>query len=274
MTVDFGALLLGAVLAGIIAGGAVLARALSPGGGLAAACLGTIVFGLGGLAWALLLIAFFASSTALSALFARRKQRFEEKFAKSARRDTAQVLANGGVAGAAVLLHAVFPASPLPWLLFAGALAAANADTWGTELGVLSPQPPRLITSGREAAPGTSGAISAAGTFAGLAGAALIALLALCLPPAGTAITPWQAAAIALAGLGGSLFDSLLGATRQAIYHCPACDKETERHPVHLCGSPTRLARGWRWLDNDRVNALATLAGALLVLLLAGIFPA
>lgn len=274
MTVDLGALLLGALLAGVITGGAVLARALTPGGGAAAACLGTVVFGLGGLAWAVLLIAFFASATLLSWLFKRRKQRFEEKFAKGARRDAAQVLANGAAAGAAVLLHVFFPASPLPWLLYAGALAAANADTWGTELGVLSPRPPRRITTGRVAAPGTSGAISPAGTLAGLAGAALIALLALFLPPSGTAITPGQAAAIALAGLGGSLFDSLLGATRQAIYYCPQCQKETERHPVHLCGNLTHPVRGWRWLDNDRVNALATLAGALLALLLAGLLPA
>ena len=37
------------------------------------------------------------------------------------------------------------------------------------------------------------------------------------------------------AGLLGALFDSLLGATVQAIYYCPACEKETERHLIHLC---------------------------------------
>ena len=52
----------------------------------------------------------------------------------------------------------------------------------------------------------------------------------------------------------------------QSIYWCPACGKETERSPRHTCGSETRHYRGWRWLDNDWVNGLASLAGALVAL--------
>jgi len=52
----------------------------------------------------------------------------------------------------------------------------------------------------------------------------------------------------------GALFDSLLGATVQAIYYCPACQKETERNPVHSCGTETTQIRGWTWLGNDWVN--------------------
>lgn len=73
---------------------------------------------------------------------------------------------------------------------------------------------------------------------------------------------------IALAGLGGSLLDSFLGATVQSIYFCPACQKETERHPLHTCGTVTRPLRGWRWMNNDWVNAFCTLGGGLLALLL------
>ena len=54
----------------------------------------------------------------------------------------------------------------------------------------------------------------------------------------------------------------MLGATVQALYHCPRCSAETEE-PVHRpCGQPTRLVRGYWWITNDTVNALATLAGA------------
>ena len=79
---------------------------------------------------------------------------------------------------------------------------------------------------------------------------------------------------ISLAGLLGSLADSALGATLQAIYTCPKCQKETERHPLHSCGSPTTLAHGLSWLNNDWVNITCTLVGALLAGALAGLLPA
>ncbi len=61
-------------------------------------------------------------------------------------------------------------------------------------------------------------------------------------------------------GLSGSLLDSYLGATVQAMYYCPHCHKETERR-VHSCGTATQLLRGLPWLDNDGVNFLTTVAG-------------
>jgi uncharacterized membrane protein len=139
------------------------------------------------------------------------------------------------------------------WLAFAASLAAANADTWATELGVLNPHPPRLITHPtRVVEQGTSGGISLVGTLAAMAGAALIGLLAGVLSPDSNYWT--TIIIVTLAGLLGSLFDSLLGATVQAIYHCPTCDKDTERFPLHSCGTPTIQIRGWKWMNNDWVN--------------------
>jgi uncharacterized membrane protein len=70
---------------------------------------------------------------------------------------------------------------------------------------------------------------------------------------------------IILAGLIGSLFDSTLGATIQAIYWCETCNKETERHPRHSCGTQTYQVRGWSWINNDGVNFACSLMGAFLV---------
>jgi len=61
-----------------------------------------------------------------------------------------------------------------------------------------------------------------------------------------------------ISGLVGMLGDSLLGATCQAMYFCPTCQKETERH-IHNCGTTTQLIRGIKWMNNDTVNFLATL---------------
>ena len=72
----------------------------------------------------------------------------------------------------------------------------------------------------------------------------------------------WAIPAALASGLAGSLVDSLLGASVQAIYFCPACAKETEK-TTHGCGTPTQHRRGWRWLNNDAVNFVSSLIGAL-----------
>ncbi len=242
-------------------------RALNQGGMLGAIVTGTLIFGLGGWAWGVLLVAFFASSSALSFYRADEKAGLAEKFAKGSRRDLGQALANGGLTALLAALAVLRPEPSWTRLLFAagaGALAAVNADTWATELGVFSPRPPRLITTCRRVEVGTSGGVTLTGTLASLAGAAFIGLLAGA--EIGLIARDWTSAGVILAaatlgGLAGALVDSLLGATVQAIYWCDTCQKETERR-VHRCGTPTRLLRGYRWLDNDLVNFGASVVGA------------
>jgi uncharacterized membrane protein len=106
---------------------------------------------------------------------------------------------------------------------------------------------------------GTSGGITALGTLGGVAGALLIAALASALGVGDAA--PGTLAVIASAGVAGMLADSLLGASAQARFECPACDARFERGST-VCHEPVRLARGWRWLDNDGVNLAATVCGA------------
>lgn len=250
----------GLALAALVSLAAYRLGALNSNGAWAAFLTGGLVFGLGGIGWAVLLLVFFISSSALSRAFSRRKAGVSEKFAKGSRRDWGQVFANGGLGGLLAIAHALYPAASWPWLAFAGAMAAVNADTWATELGVLSASPPRLISTWKRVERGTSGGVSPLGSLAALAGAVLVGLAGIGFTPQGGR---WAfLAAVSIGGLAGSLFDSLLGATVQAIYYCPVCEKETERHPFHICGAQTVQVRGLSWLNNDVVNFACSLAGA------------
>ena len=262
----------GFVLASIVAYGAYRAHSLNTSGAIAAIVVGTIIFGLGGWQWAVLLLIFFITSSGLSRAFKGRKADLSEKFSKGHQRDAGQVFGNGGVPTFFAALHAFYPESILPWIGFAAALAAVNADTWATELGVLNPTAPRMITDLRKRVEkGTSGGISLFGTFASLLGSLAIALPAVWLSPAGI-LDANSFLLMTAAGLAGSLFDSLLGATAQAMYFCPADQKETEKHPLHTCGRQTVHIRGWKWLDNDWVNfacgAFASLIALMAILML------
>ncbi len=259
----------GAVLAAIAALLAWRLRWLKGSGAWAAFGLGFVVFGLGGISWAVVLLTFFITSSLLSVLFHGRKRSAEAGYEKSSRRDAGQVLANGLVSGLFVVAHVFFPDSWLPWTGFAAALAAANADTWATELGVLSKRQPALISSGKRVPAGTSGAVSLAGTLAAAAGALVIGVAAWFIwPPDSIPSTPWWILLITFCGLLGSFVDSWLGARFQAVYLCLACQKETERADRHGCGTETIFLRGQHWLDNDWVNLFCTTIAPIAAILL------
>lgn len=256
-------ILLGFLLACTIAFAAHRRGSLATSGAVGAVILGTTIFGLGGWPWGVLLVLFFVSSSALSHFKEGRKAQLAEKFSKGSQRDIWQTLANGGAGAVCVLGNVIWP-HPAWWVAYAGAIATVNADTWATELGVLNQSAPRLITTGQIVEVGTSGGVSLTGTAAATAGAALISLCAALFPPFPAFPLVPAFFAITTSGLLGSLIDSLMGATVQSIYYCENCRKETERTPTHTCGQPTRYVRGWRWLENDWVNFISSVAGAFL----------
>lgn len=274
MNISIMQLFLGFLFAALIAVVSYYVGFLSLSGAIAACVLGTIVFGLGGFSWAVILVGFFFSSSLLSKVFKRQKAQMQEKFSKGNRRDVWQVWANGGVAGIFVIFHVFFPDQTWPWLAFCGALAAVNADTWATELGVLSKKKPINLVTGKQVEPGTSGGISLLGTTYSVLAAAFIALLAIIFWPKYIPNVTFPHLisvfmGITVAGLLASLVDSLLGATIQAMYYCPQCKKETEKTPVHLCGHETRFERGWKWLNNDWVNTICALIGGFVMVMIA-----
>ena len=264
-------LLLGLAFSVIITALAYRRGSLSQSGAAGALIVGTLIFGLGGWVWGVVLGVFFISSSLLSHFKEREKASVAEKFEKGHRRDIGQVFANGGLGAFIAVLSAIAPADYW-FFLFIGVMATVTADTWATELGTLSKAAPRLITSGRTVEVGTSGGVSPLGTGVSFVGGLLIGLTAGLLAPL-AGLLPWSAmlpvALIgALSGATGSLIDSLMGATIQQIYYCDTCQKETERK-LHRCGTTTRPLRGWSWMNNDLVNLISSLGGGFTAALLA-----
>ena len=253
--------LAGFLLAGAVALGARAARSLSRGGAVAAIVVGTAAT-MAGWPWAVVLITFFLTSSGLSRF--RRTAR-EERIAgiveKSDERDTTQVMANGGLF-AAMALASTLTGQPLLATAALGALAAAAADTWATEVGTLAGGVPRSVVSLQPLAPGTSGGVTVAGTMASVAGAALVAAVAWL-----TGVAPMPVA-VFVGGIIGSAADSVVGATVQERRWCDRCAKATERR-VHTCGAATRITGGFPGVRNDLVNVLCTVAGATVAALVA-----
>jgi uncharacterized protein (TIGR00297 family) len=234
--------------------------ALTTSGAFAALVIGATAIA-AGWQWGVLLIGFFVAAIQASAFRrAEKLQRAGDVIAKPGPRTAVQVIANGGAFAVAAVLFAVTD-EPAARTFAAGALAAASADTWATELGLLSPATPRLISSGLRVPPGTSGGITLAGTGAAVLGALVVAVLAV--------IIGWSTAiavAAAIGGMVGMLMDSVLGATIQDRRWCTVCARLTERR-VHTCGNLTRRAGGIPAIGNDLVNFGATLFGGAVALL-------
>jgi uncharacterized protein (TIGR00297 family) len=242
-----GKLMIWGIVAGsIVALASYWARLVTFTGALAMFCLAVPVFGYGGWAWTVPIMAFFIPSSLLSRVGKEHKRQFDLVFVKSDRRDASQVLANGGVACVIAVYYAmtgdvdVFP-------IYCAALAAASADTWATELGTLARGTPRLITTFQQVPAGTSGGITMVGLMSAFAGALVVAMSGWLF--VGTTMTM---VIVTLCGLAGSLFDSLFGATIQAQYRCGSCEQVTERRKH--CEQSTERISGWRWMNNDWVN--------------------
>ncbi len=231
-------------------------RSVTGSGALAGALVGTLIFVGGGPGYWIMLMLFFVSSSIAGRAGTRKRPSLERMHERGSRRDYIQVVANGGVAAIAALLlritgHLGFATAT------AGALAAATADTWASELGVLSSRPPRSILTRRRLVPGTSGGVSWLGTAAAAAGSLLIAASFAVAEPR---VSPLPAFAIILvAGLLGTTVDSLLGATVQAQYR-DGTGRPTERR-VGEQGPNTRT-RGATIVNNDVVNFASTLVAA------------
>lgn len=176
-------------------------------------------------------------------------------------------------------------------LAYVAFFACCAGDTWASELGVLSKSKPRLIIKPwKQVPPGTNGGVSFVGLAASAAGGTLMGLIHGLLVPGGIASlmpsnlsssTSSLLSAISLAtfkrevfilslvgfigGFGGSLLDSLFGATIQATYYDNVEEKIVKRPGPNA----TKVGSGWAFLSNEMVNVVSTALSALIAALTA-----
>ena len=221
------------VLAALAVNGGVAAatwrlKVVSGSGAWAGALVGTAIVLLGGWGAYAVLWAFFLPATAATKWGYRRKAERGVAQRDRGRRGAAHAVANVGIPAVLLLVGA-------PSVAFVAALAAALADTLGTEVGSLFGRRPFSLVRWERRSVGDPGAVSWPGLAAGLLGAAAVGTVAALtgLLPAGSV------AVVAAAGLAGSLAESVV---------------------LDLGG------RRGVTLDHDFANAFNTAAGALVAL--------
>jgi uncharacterized protein (TIGR00297 family) len=214
----------------------VVLKKLDAKAAMAAAVIGFVVWLGEGYTGIALLATFFVAGILATSWKMRAKQQAGLAEQHRGQRTAAQVLANGGVAAMLSLLSFVSGQhQSLLSLMVASSLSSATADTVSSELGNVYGRKFYNIINFKKDIRGLNGVVSSEGTMIGVAGSGLIALVYSV--QAGLTV---HFLSIVIAGTIGNLTDSVLGAT-------------VERKHI---------------LNNDAVNFLNTLTGALVGLLL------
>ncbi len=213
---------------------------LTPAACVTAAAVGCCIFAGIGLPGIYIIGAFFLLAVTATRWGTSVKQRLDFAEHDGGRRNSGQVLANGGVAALlGIFAWAGFVDRDLCFLLLAGALSSATADTLSSELGTLYGQRYVDIINFKLGKKGENGVVSMEGTLIGVAASAIIAVLTWMETNAPMAIL-----VVVIAGTFGNLVDSILGATLERKGH----------------------------LSNNAVNFLNTFAAAALTWLLIKLF--
>lgn len=225
----------------VFAGAGYAARGVNRSGMIAGFLVGTAIYAfLDWRGYALLLL-FFVLGTAATKLGYARKAAAKLAQEEGGRRGARHALANTSVAAACAVFAAMTPYPLVFALAFAAAFATKTSDTMSSEIGQLWGRRTFLITTLRPVPRGTQGAVSVEGTLAGIVGSAIVGAV-------GWAVGLYAVAGIAVvivAAFVGTTLESLVGAT-------------LERRGL---------------LDNEAVNFLNTLVGAVVAAALSLLLP-
>jgi len=207
------------------------ARGVDVSGALAGILLGGTIWAFLGWQGFLLLFAFFLLGTLATKVGYEEKAKRKLAQEKGGRRGAKNAFAKTSVPAAAAIFAATTGQGELFALAVAGAFATAASDTCSSEIGQVYGRRTFLITTLRPVPRGTEGAVSLEGTLAGVAASLAVGALG-----AATGLYRWSGVAlVAVAALIATTLESVLGATLEK--------------------------RGL--LDNEAVNFLNSLAGAL-----------
>jgi uncharacterized membrane protein len=279
-------------------------RIVTKSGLIAAFFLGIGIWLLASWVWFFILLMFFLITAQFTHYKYKKKRALGAAQDKAGARAWTNVLANGIIPLSFVIIGFVllifsggqdaygraevgfgsvivpFPIIGVTFAAFLGALATHTADTLATEIGLLNPTPPRLITKPWKTVPaGTSGGVSLLGELATLLGTLIIGgtaailgasfwinIFGTTLMPELVNFAPITMVAVALVGgFVGCTIDSLFGATIQGMWCCRICGKQTEKK-AH-CGEKADYLRGNRFFDNNMVNLFSGILGAIAAIL-------
>lgn len=270
--------LVAVLISALIAGRAYMKKSLNLSGALAGFLVMTLHLAVN-YGFGVVLLVFFFTSSKLTKVGEERKKKIDADFKEGGQRNWVQVLSNSGIA---TVLAAIFwklvgwqdvcldtKESALVTALVGGIIGhycCCNGDTWSSELGVLSDAQPRLITTFKPVRRGTNGGVTMAGLLAAAAAGSVIGLAfvlfeflttkcAYDVPLKQLLVIPLAA----LAGLAGSLIDSILGATLQFSGFCSVRNKI-----VGKPGPTVKKISGVNVLDNNAVNLVSVLLTTLL----------
>ncbi|MFD1358180.1 DUF92 domain-containing protein [Fictibacillus halophilus] len=206
-----------------------------------------------------ILAIFFLTSSLLTKWKREVKEDFNaEPLEDKKGRTAGQVFANGGTSMLAATGAILIP-DPVWLIMFAGAFATATADTWASEIGVLSKTKPFHLKEWRKVEAGLSGAVTRLGTIAAVIGAAAIGASYYFLYDTSTFMA---SGIIIFAGFFGNIADTLFGAWFEQKFYCQICKTETESK--WHCKTKTTRIFGLPWATNNLVNFSSTIIGALI----------
>ncbi len=226
-------------------------KSIDETGLLTGVAVGSVFVTIGGLPATVMLITFFLIGSAFTKYKYSLKEELGAAELKGGARNWRNVLANLFFPMIMLIMFS-FCSLPGAKIAFLSSLSGALSDTLGSEIGVLSQKPPRMIIGFKKVPPGTSGAVSFIGTLASLLGSIIIPIEAYVF----SLIDRSSLLIVVVLSFLCSTLDSVLGATIQARYRCETCGAITEN--LYHCNGRAKLIEGLPFIDNHAVNLIST----------------